>query len=148
MGWIFLWAFLDKTFGLGFATAPGNAWIIGGSPTDGFLKFATKGPFAETFQSLAGVGLVDWLFMLGLLFVGLGLLLGVWVRLASYSGALILMLMYLAGFIWPEHNPFMDEHIMYAVLMFAFPLADSSVIGISEWWNKTSLVRKYRILRS
>ena len=29
----FLWAFLDKAFGLGYATPSGNAWINGGSPT-------------------------------------------------------------------------------------------------------------------
>ena len=37
IGWIFLWAFLDKTFGWGFATPAGKAWISGGSPTTGFL---------------------------------------------------------------------------------------------------------------
>lgn len=147
MGWIFFWAFLDKTFGLGFATAPENAWIIGGSPTEGFLKFATKGPFVETFQGLAGSGLVDCLFMLGLLFIGVGLMFGVWVRLASYSGALLLTLMYLAGFIPPEHNPFMDDHIMYAIMMFLFPMSDVSEVGISNWWRKTKFVRKYPIFK-
>ena len=34
LGWIFLWAFLDKTFGWGFATPANRAWIAGGSPTD------------------------------------------------------------------------------------------------------------------
>ncbi|MEV4569763.1 hypothetical protein AB0K12_38895 [Nonomuraea sp. NPDC049419] len=38
IGWIFLWAFLDKTFGWGFATPSDRAWIAGGSPTTGFLK--------------------------------------------------------------------------------------------------------------
>ncbi|MEU1390068.1 hypothetical protein ABZ444_29030, partial [Nonomuraea sp. NPDC005730] len=37
IGWIFLWAFLDKTFGWGFATPAGKAWVAGGSPTTGFL---------------------------------------------------------------------------------------------------------------
>src|SRR3712207_7355187 len=37
LGWIFLWAFVDKLFGLGFATKAENAWIDGGSPTQGFL---------------------------------------------------------------------------------------------------------------
>ncbi len=27
LGWIFLWAFLDKLFGLGHETASANAWI-------------------------------------------------------------------------------------------------------------------------
>lgn len=36
-GWIFLWAFLDKTFGLGFSTPIDRAWINGGTPSQGFL---------------------------------------------------------------------------------------------------------------
>ena len=41
IGWIFLWGFLDKLFGFGFATARESAWLNGGSPTFGFLKFGT-----------------------------------------------------------------------------------------------------------
>src|ERR1044072_1320309 len=37
-GFAFLWAFLDKTFGLGYATPSGKGWIDGGSPTKGFLS--------------------------------------------------------------------------------------------------------------
>ena len=68
MAFIFLWAFFDKTFGLGFATPTERAWIHGGSPTFGFLTNAVKGPFVDLFHSLARIGAVDWLFMLGLLF--------------------------------------------------------------------------------
>ena len=67
LGWIFLWPFLDKLFGWGFATEAGQGWLQGGSPTAGFLQFGTKGPLAEYFQSLAGQAWVDWLFMAGLL---------------------------------------------------------------------------------
>jgi len=146
-GWIFLWSFFDKLFGLGYSTLPQDAWLVGGSPTSGFLQFATKGPFKEFFVSLAGNPLVDWLFMLGLLGIGIGLMLGIAVKLSSYSGALMLAFMYLAGSIWPVHNPFMDEHIMYAIIMFLFPLADNSVIGISGWWGRRDFVRKYPILK-
>src|SRR6266511_711287 len=38
VGFVFLWAFLDKTFGLGYATPSAKAWINGGSPTKGFLS--------------------------------------------------------------------------------------------------------------
>ena len=47
MGFYFLWAFIDKTFGLGFATPAERAWVGGGSPTTGFLTNATtESPFA------------------------------------------------------------------------------------------------------
>src|SRR5688572_6497157 len=93
MALIFLWAFFDKLFGLGFATAPENAWIKGVSPTYGFLINATQGPFAEFFQSLAGMVAVDWLFMLGLLFVGLTLLLNRWIKWGAVAGSLMMLLM-------------------------------------------------------
>jgi len=34
-----LWAFLDKTFGFGYATKPADARVRGANPTLGFLKF-------------------------------------------------------------------------------------------------------------
>ena len=52
LGVIFLWAFLDKLFGLQFTTKPENAWLLGVSPTYGFLSAATKGPFSEIYKSL------------------------------------------------------------------------------------------------
>lgn len=118
MGFIFLWAFLDKTFGLGFATSAEKSWINGGSPTSGFLANAVKGPFAEFFNGLAGVTVVDWLFMGGLLFVGVTLILNRYVKWGSIAGALMMLLMYLA-LLFPENNPVIDDHIIYAlVLMF------------------------------
>mgnify|MGYP003403318798 FL=1 len=116
MGFIFLWAFLDKTFGLGFATTADKAWILGGSPTSGFLTHAVVGPFATFFNSLAGVVLVDWLFMLGLLFVGVTLILNRYVKWGALAGIMMLILMYLA-LLFPENNPFVDDHIVYAVLL-------------------------------
>jgi thiosulfate dehydrogenase [quinone] large subunit len=35
IGFVFLWAFLDKTFGFGYAIPSARAWIHGGSPTKG-----------------------------------------------------------------------------------------------------------------
>jgi thiosulfate dehydrogenase [quinone] large subunit len=46
LGWIFMWAFLDKLFGLGNSTPSASAWLNGGSPTKGFLGKAAAGPCA------------------------------------------------------------------------------------------------------
>jgi len=120
IGFEFLWAFFDKTFGLGYATPAAHAWINGGSPTKGFLSGAI-GPFQGIFNSIGGAPVVDWLFMLGLLGVGLALMLGVAIRISAVSGALMLALMYLA--VWVPSttsagqpsgstNPIIDEHIV------------------------------------
>ena len=152
LGIIFLWAFVDKLIGLGYATCNTEegiqvlcekAWISGGSPTYGFLKFAAKGPFALYFQSLAGNPLVDSLFMLGLLGVGLALILGVFTRIASVSGALMLFLMWLAV-LPPENNPFLDDHIIYLILMIGFIIVRAGrYLGLGNWWHKTRLVKKH-----
>jgi len=116
MGFIFIWAFVDKLFGLGFATKSENSWLNGGSPTTGFLNNATHGPFAELFKSLAGVMVVDWLFMLGLLGVGLTLILNKKVVWGAIAGSVMMALMYLAA-IPPANNPIIDDHIIYILVL-------------------------------
>ena len=58
-GFVFLWAFLDKTFGLGYATPHAKAWISGGSPTKGFLSGVEAGPLQSLFHNLAGTTFAD-----------------------------------------------------------------------------------------
>ena len=148
LGWIFLWAFVDKLFGLGFATEADGAWLAGGSPTFGFLNFATKGPFAEFYSGMAGNVVVDWMFMLGLLAIGLPLVLGIGVRVAGSIGVIMLAMMYTAGFMPPENNPFVDSHIMYAIVMVTLvATAPGAYLGLGGLWAKTRLVRRYPVLK-
>ena len=146
MGWTFLWPFLDKVFGLGFATERGEGWIDGVSPTFGFLSFATRGPLAETYQEIAGNAVVDWAFMIGLLAIGTALMLGIGVKVAAASGALMLLLMWSAA-IWPEHNPFLDDHLIYAFVLMGVAITGAGrYLGLGGWWRRTELVRRHRIL--
>ena len=146
MAWIFLWPFLDKLLGLNFATKAEQAWILGNSPTTGFLKFGTHGPFASLFQNMAGSVFVDWLFMIGLLLIGLALLLGIGMRIASYSGALMLFLMRLA-LLPPEHNPFLDDHLIYAFIMIGLTFTKAGQwFGFGKWWASIPIIKKYKFL--
>jgi len=147
MGWTFFWAFVDKLFGLGFATEAGKGWIDGGSPTFGFLNFAAKGPFAELYSGMAASPVVEWMFMLGLLGIGLPLLLGIGVRIAGSIGIVMYALMYTA-LITPENNPFMDDHIVGMMIMAGLVLAAAgSPIGLGKLWVRTRLVKRYPILK-
>ncbi len=147
MGWMFFWAFLDKLLGLGFATKTTNAWISGGSPTSGFLKFATSGPFKTVFEGISGVVWVDWLFMTALLFLGLALILGIELRLAALGGSVLLFLMWLALFP-TENSPFLDEHIIYILVLWVLSYGNSGDFwGFGKWWGRTSLVKNYPILK-
>ena len=146
MGLIFLWAFFDKLLGLGFATKPESAWLNGGSPTTGFLTNAVKGLFASTYHAMAGTGIVDWLFMLGLLLLGLALILGIGMKLAAYAGTLLMLLMYLAV-LPPANNPILDDHIIYAlVLLVLHQVKAGEYFGYDKSWKKTDLVKKYKFL--
>lgn len=125
LGFIFLWAFVDKLIGLGFATPSSSAWIHGGSPTVGFLSMATKGPFALFFHSIAGNPLIDIVFMAGLLFVGITLLVNRMVRWGSIAGLLMVLLMYIAV-LPPANNPVLDEHLIYAVIFIGLIIQSSA----------------------
>jgi thiosulfate dehydrogenase [quinone] large subunit len=147
LGWIFLWAFIDKTFGLGFTTAAENAWVNGVSPTGGYLANAAHGPLAGLFHAMAGSAVVDWLFMLGLLLIGLSLILGIATRIACASGAILLLLMFLSA-MPPEHNPFIDEHIIYAIILVMIPFARADErLGLADQWKKLGIVKKFPILQ-
>jgi thiosulfate dehydrogenase [quinone] large subunit len=158
LGWVFLWAFLDKTFALGFATGRNPetgaidylgdaAWINGASPTEGFLTFGTKGPLADFYQGLAGNAVIDWIFMLGLLGIGLALLLGIGMRIAAAAGSLMLLMMWSAA-IWPDNNPFMDDHIVYALVLVMLAAAGAGKTwGLGKAWESLPIVQKYPVLK-
>lgn len=148
LGFIFLWAFLDKLVGLGFATASEKAWIVGSSPTIGFLKFGTEGKMFESFfQPLGGNPLIDILFMVGLLLIGVALILGVGIRIASIAGSILLFLMWLAS-LPLENNPLIDDHIVYIIVLLGIMQVQAGdFFGFGKAWSKSSLVKKYPLLK-
>jgi len=147
IGWVFLWAFLDKTFGLGFATERADAWVNGGSPTSGYLNFATEGKtFHDFFASVASPA-ADWLFMIGLLGIGLALILGIGMWIAAISGSVMLVLMWAAG-LPLENNPFMDDHIIYALVLVALAIYGAGrTWGLGRTWEALPIVHKLPILK-
>lgn len=146
LGFIFLWAFLDKLFGFGFATAANKTWLSGNSPTMGFLK-GSKGPFDSLFQGMAGSTVVDWLFMLGLLLIGLALILGIGMKIAAWSGALLMFLMWAAA-LPPKNNPIVDDHIIYILVLCILHCYEAGrYVGLGGWWEKTKLVQKFSFLK-
>ena len=160
MGTTFLWAFLDKAFGLGFSTGRlenggidffgPDAWINGGSPTDGVLQFAvhTKGFLVDFYQGLAGATWVEWAYMLSMLAIGLGLIFGIGTRLAAIGGIIWMAIFYTATAIWPEHNPFLDDHVVYAIVLAGIAYVGAGrFLGLGRRWESTALVRKFPVLK-
>ncbi|TYB60234.1 DoxX family membrane protein [Nonomuraea sp. PA05] len=133
LGWIFLWAFLDKLFGWSFATPAAKAWIVGGSPTTGFLKGTGENALGGFFSGLAGQPWVDWLFMAGLLGIGLALILGVGTKIAAGAGTVMLVLMWAAE-LPLANNPIIDDHIIYSIVLIGLALA-----GAGRTWGLGNL---------
>ncbi len=106
LGWFFFYSGLNKVMTPDWSAA-------------GFLGGA------ETFQGLyswfgaeANIGWVSFLNKWGQLAIGLGLVTGTLVRLASYSGALMMLLYYFPSLNFPysgEHGFLVDDHIIYAL---------------------------------
>ena len=159
-GLTFLWAFVDKLFALGFHTGVDDktgavdrfgpaAWINGGSPTTGFLKFGVPAdnPFKGFFNGMAGQAWADWAFMLGLLGIGLALTLGIGMRIAAASGALLYTMMWAAS-LPLENNPVIDDHVigLVSLVVLALVLAGDTW-GFGKVWAKVRLVRKHPVLR-
>ena len=147
VGFTFLWAFLDKTFGFGFSTPTESSWLNGGSPTSGFLggSIASGNPFAGIWELFLSINpLTDALFMLGLLGVGAALMLGIGTRVAAASAAAMYTLMYLAAFPIAS-NPLYDTHLLMAVAVIAMAgLAAGDHVGLGKQWN--GLVKGNRFL--
>ena len=161
MGWIFFWAFLDKLLALGFATGrdpetgvvdrfSDAAWINGGSPTEGFLSFGlhTKEPFTSIYSGLAGQGWVDWIYMLSMALIGIALLFGIATRLAAIAGVIWMVLFYTAAAIWPENNPFLDDHVIEAIVLVGIAYVGAGrYLGFGRWWDELGFVQRFRWLR-
>ncbi|QNN51524.1 hypothetical protein [Nocardioides mesophilus] len=158
-GLTFLWAFFDKLLALGFHTGVAEdgtvdrfgdaAWINGGSPTEGFLKFGVPAdnPFKDFFNGLAGNAWVDWLFMLGLLGIGLALTLGITMRIAAAAGALLYAMMWAAS-LPLENNPVIDDHLIGAIVVIVLALTlAGDTLGAGRVWARTHLVRRFPVLR-
>jgi thiosulfate dehydrogenase [quinone] large subunit len=158
LGWIFLWAFLDKAFALGHETGVdpktgatdyfgSAAWIHGGSPTAGFLGFGVKGPLADFYSGLAGNAVIDWIFMIGLLGIGLALVLGIGMRIAAVSGVALLVMMW-SAVLPPANNLFMDDHLVYALVLVLLALIGAGrTWGLGTAWERIPFVRDHGYLK-
>ncbi|SJN36538.1 putative integral membrane protein SCJ12.13c [Microbacterium esteraromaticum] len=151
IGFIFFWAFLDKTFGLGYSTPLERAWISGGTPSQGFLNSdSVIGPLKPFFAAIASP-VSDVLFMVAMLAIGLAVLLGVGLRVSAVVGTILMLAMYLAE--WPfganaaSTNPLVDYHIIYALaLIVTAALAAGDTWGFGRQWKALPLVRRNRWL--
>jgi thiosulfate dehydrogenase [quinone] large subunit len=158
IGWTFLWAFFDKLLALGYSTGRNpttdkvdrfgpDAWIHGGNPTLGFLKFGADGPFKGFYHSIAGDTWTNYAFMLGLLAIGISLTFGIFNRLGTVGGVAMYLLLWTVV-LPPANNPLTDEHVIGAVAVLVLGLIGAGrYVGVGSWWAKQPIVQRYPILK-
>jgi thiosulfate dehydrogenase (quinone) large subunit len=115
------------------------------------------GPLEGTFHAIAGAAWADWLFMAGLLGIGIALILGIGLRAAAVSGTVMMVLMWAAE--WPlakftsaaeptmSTNPIVDYHIIYALALIALALTYAGhTWGLGKLWARLPFVQRHRWL--
>ena len=136
LGWLFLYAGIVKVVDPEWTAA-------------GFLAGAKT--FPAFFHWLATPGIlpvIDALNAWGLTLLGVALILGVAVRLASGFGILLMVLYYLAPLEFPHPDPFsylVDEHIIYIVgLLIVGAFHAGRIWGLGHFIAWLPFLRRFR----
>ena len=139
LGWLMFYAGITKVID--------PAWSAGG-----YLKGAKT--FVGFYQWLASPGilpLVNFVNEWGLTLLGLSLILGIFVRLSSILGAVLMLLYYLPILDFPYPNPhsyLVDEHIVYVFVLLLFAgLRAGRVWGLENWCSNLPICSRFPKLR-
>ncbi len=140
MGWLMFYAGITKILN--------PDWSAGG-----YLKGAKTFPaLFNWFLNPNLLPLVNFINEWGLTLLGISLILGVFVRLSSALGAFLMLLYYLPILDFPYPNPhsyIVDEHIIYAAVLFLFAtLRAGRVWGLENWCSNLPICSKYPKLRN
>ena len=96
-------------------------------------------PYSElpTVTVQAGDGIT---YMIGLCGIGAALILGVAMRLAALGGVVLLAFMWMAS-LPIKSNPFLDEHLIYALVLTGLALVHADrKIGLGTWWERLPMI--------
>ena len=137
MGWIFIWSGFDK--------------LITDFSSAGFLANASRGPLKDIFIDMGtnqtALDVIDPLVIWGQILIGFSLILGLFTRVGAFFGA-VQMLMFYLPVLYPENNPFMDEHIIYiGILGLLGALGAGRIVGIDAFLEQTTTVKKMPALK-
>ncbi len=131
-GFYFMWSGFDK--------------LITNFSAAGFLANASQGPlkgiFVDMGTSTAAVNVIDPLVVWGQILIGFALFFGIFFRFALLMAATQMFLFYLPQ-LWPEHNPFLSEHIFY-IGAFAVlgALGAGRILGVDALLERTGPVKR------
>ena len=139
-GWLMLYAGVTKLLDPEWSAA-------------GYLTGAKM--FTAFFQSLTNpsvLPVVNFVNEWGLTLLGISLILGIGVRLSSILGGVLMLLYYFPILDFPYPNPhsyIVDEHVIYALLLFFFAAVRAGrVWGLEAWCSRLPICAKFPSLRS
>lgn len=140
LGWLFFYAGITKVLNPEWSAA-------------GYLKGAkTFIGFYHQFMQPDVLPVVNFLNEWGLLALGIALLLGIFVRLASILGVALMLLYYFPVLTFPYigRNAFLvDEHIVYALALLVLAACRAGrAWGLEPWCVQLPLCSKYPRLRA
>jgi thiosulfate dehydrogenase [quinone] large subunit len=134
VGWWMLHAGMDKIWAWPFDAG----WFVGGQAAGTSL-----GPFVTLFDSGILLTFTNWAVPLGQFFIGLGLILGVLTRLASFFGAILMMFFY---FINGEtgawaHGVITGEFLGIVIFGMIATLGAGKILGVDAYLAETDFVK-------
>ncbi len=127
LGWLFLYA------GISHLLDP--AWSAGG-------YLGTAKTFPALYQWLASSSVLPVVNILnewGLTLIGLALILGIFVRISSMLGALMMFLYYLVVLDFPNvgaHGFIVDEHVIYIFVFLLLAVSPSPSHPLGKWYYR------------
>lgn len=139
IGWLFFYAGITKVLDPQWSAA-------------GYLKMAKTFPgFYQSLTDAAILPLINSINEWGLTILGISLILGIGVRLFSFLGAILMLLYYFPVLDFPkagDHSYLVDEHIIYALVLFYFAAYKAGrVYGLEEWCANLPICRRFPKLR-
>ena len=151
MGWVLLQGGLTKLITYLDAN-PENNWTAAGYLANAIPE---GNPLMGMWGAMAGSPLVDMLVMWGLTLTGLGLILGALVRWNAFWGAVMMLMFWaaalqggLAAGLPLEHGWVVDDHLVYAALLFGLgAIGAGRILGVDAWLEQFEFVQNNRWLR-
>lgn len=134
MGWVMFYA--------GFTKLIDPAWSAAG-----YIGNSSVAPDFFAFLARPDVlPIVNMLNMWGLTLIGAALILGVFVRLSSFLGFVLMVLYYLP--IFPPQHGLVDEHVIYALVFLVFlTVPVGNILGLDGALSRLRFVKNSSLLQ-
>jgi len=139
LGWLFFYAGITKVFNPEWSAA---GYLQGAKTFAGFYQWLLQPEILP---------IVNFLNEWGLTLLGVALILGVFVRLSSVLGAILMLMYYFPALEFPYigHSYIVDEHIIYVLILLLFAnLRAGRVWGLENWCSNLPICSKFPKLRN